>query len=366
MRHRETELGNQVFCGDGMKKGGVLANRWIESQPMVEFEFKAYRRTFADPYSTATDSLPKRAGILIRLRDKDGQIGFGEIAPIESFGSESLVSALAACSQLEGKIEYDKVSNELIDYPCLQFGLETALAMMGRDPLWPEFSDPKEVSGLLPDIGDRGRIEKLAGEGYSCLKLKIGKKDFALERRALEEVVELTEGSIRLRLDANGGFDLKLTRAWLEGLEGLPVEFLEQPMSKGEEATMLKLANDYPTPIALDESVVRVDDLKRWKDEHWPGLFVVKPSLAGSYESLVAELKTGDTSSIVFSSSLETKIGTSHSLAIALESGPLKRALGFGVGDLFADEGISPDLGPYLNPNGFPALEELEELWSRI
>jgi len=62
--------------------------------------------------------------------------------------------------------------------------------MMGRDPLWPEFSDPKEVSGLLPDIGDRGRIEKLAGEGYSCLKLKIGKKDFALERRALEEVVE--------------------------------------------------------------------------------------------------------------------------------------------------------------------------------
>ena len=333
---------------------------------MVDFEFKAYRRSFADPYSTATDSLPKRAGILIRLRDKDGQTGFGEIAPIESFGSESLVSALAVCSQLEGEIEYEKVSNQFIDYPCVRFGLEAALAMIGRDPLWPEFSERIEVSGLLPDIGDRERIEKLIGDGYSCLKIKLGKQDFTLERRALEEVVELTEGSIRLRLDANGGFNLNLTRTWLESLEGLPVEFFEQPMSKGEELTMLKLGNDYPTPIALDESVVRVDDLKRWKDEHWPGLLVVKPSLAGSYASLVDELKTGDPSSLVFSSSLETKIGTSHALSIALESGPQKRALGFGVGGLFADEGISIDLGPCLDSNGFPELEELEELWNQI
>ncbi len=333
---------------------------------MVEFEFKAYRRSFADTYSTAKTSLLRRAGILIRLRDKDGQIGFGEIAPIESFGSEPLVSALAACSQLEGKVEYENVSDQLIDYPCLRFGLETALAAIGREPLWPELTDQIEISGLVPELGDRGRIEKLVEDGYACLKLKVGKEDFAFERRVLEEVVEMTEGSVRLRLDANGSFDLKLTQAWLDSLEGLPVEFLEQPMSKGEEVTMLKLANDYPTPIALDESVVYVDDLKRWKDEHWPGLFVVKPSLAGSYKSLVDELKTGDLGSLVFSSSLETKIGTSQSLAIAIESGPLKRALGFGVDGLFADEGISIDLGPYFDSNGFPELEELEELWNRI
>ncbi len=333
---------------------------------MVEFEFKAYRRSFAEIYRTASDAMPKRPGVLIRLRDKEGQPGFGEIAPIETFGSESLVSALAVCSQLEGKVEYAKVVGQLDDYPCVRFGFESALAIIGKELLWPEIPNPIPVAGLLSDIRDRTKIRKLIDEGYQCLKFKIGKEGFAVERRALEEAVELAEGSIGFRLDANGGLDLKTARNWLESVEGLPIEFIEQPMEKGEEATMLKLANDYPTPIALDESVVQVDDLKRWKDAHWPGVFVVKPSLSGSYDSLRDELKTGESDSLVFSSSLETKIGASHALSVALALGQNKRALGFGVADLFADEGISLGLGPRLEPDGLPSLGELEELWDRI
>lgn len=343
-----------------------MANRWIESQPMVEFEFKAYRRSFADVYRTASDSMPKRAGVIIKLCDKDRGFGYGEIAPIESFGSESLVSALAACSQLEGEIEYEKIADELGDYPCLRFGLESALAMIGREKLWPEISKPLPVAGLLPDIGDVEMIRKSIAEGYQCLKFKIGKASFPAERRALEEAMELTGGSVGLRLDANGGLDLNVSIEWLESLDGLPIEFIEQPMPIGEEATMLKLANDYATPIALDESVVFVDDLKRWRDNHWPGLYVVKPSLSGDYGLLIDELRTGDPNSLIFSSSLETKVGAAHGLSVALSVGRNSRALGFGVGDLFADEGISLNLGSSLKPNGLPGLEECEELWNRI
>ncbi len=92
----------------------------------------------------------------------------------------------------------------------------------------------------------------------------------------------------------------------------------------------------------------------------------MKPSLSGAYDSLLDELKTGDSNSLVFSSSLETKVGASHALAVALAVGQNKRALGFGVTELFGDEGISLDLGPYLESDGLPSLGELEELWDRI
>ena len=62
---------------------------------MVEFAYKAYKRTFAGEYQTASHELSRRPGILLRLRDGDGKVGFGEIAPIESFGTESFLAALS-------------------------------------------------------------------------------------------------------------------------------------------------------------------------------------------------------------------------------------------------------------------------------
>lgn len=334
---------------------------------MVEFDFKAYRRPFADAYRTASDAFMKRPGVLIRLRDEDGRIGYGEAAPIESFGTESFVSCAAECSELKGEIEYEEIRPSLRSSPCLKFGIESALTMLDKgldeelhiDRPWP-------VCGLVAEIEDMEPVERLLEAGYRGLKFKIGKGDHVRERRALDAIVERTGGEIGIRLDANGGLSLSHTRAWLQALADLPVEFLEQPLPKGEERLMIALSRDYPTRLALDESVVFVDDLYRWRDEHWEGLFVIKPSLAGSRWELVEALNEGDSASLVFSSSLETKIGSAAALSIALETGQSERMLGFGVEDLFADRNVGLVVGPFLQADSLPGLGELEELWNSI
>lgn len=333
---------------------------------MVEFEFKAYRRFFTKAYQTASDSMRTRSGILIRLSDEEGNVGFGEAAPIESFGTEPFVSALSACSSLKGEFEYESVIGGLSGYPCVRFGVEFALSMMDRGDDFSAARSPWPVCGLVRDVANMEAVEACLEAGYRCLKFKIGMRDFAEERRALDRVFGLVGGEIGIRLDANGGLELGEARNWLEYLGEMPVEFLEQPLMRGEEDTMRRLSMDYPTRLALDESIASVDDLNRCRDQHWEGLYVIKPSLSGQYLELIESLKEGDPASLVFSSSLETMVGASAALSVAIEVGDGENALGFGVDSLFGDRGVGLVLGPFLQRDALPSLEDFEALWNRI
>jgi o-succinylbenzoate synthase len=55
-------------------------------------EHRIYRRAFQAPVRTAHGSWTQREGILLRLRSQDGTVGFGEVAPIPDFGTETLAS----------------------------------------------------------------------------------------------------------------------------------------------------------------------------------------------------------------------------------------------------------------------------------
>lgn len=330
---------------------------------MHRFQYKAYRRTFAGEFSNARENFPKREGLLVRLEDADGRVGFGEAAPIPSFGTESFPSALAAAEGLEETVELEALLPEMKGYPCFRWALESALQMVVDEGSWPEIETPWPVCGLVSDLGDLGQVEELARMHYQCLKFKIGKGAPLEEFRALDRVMELTEGKVQLRLDANGMLDARSAADWLERAAELPVEFIEQPLAAGLESEMERLGRDYPTPLALDESVGSVDDLKRWRDAQWPGLFVIKPSLCGSYRELADELD-GASHGCVFSSSLETMVGASNAIGFAVRYASERRALGFGVERLFADRNWGLNLGPFLQKGGLAASDDLESLWN--
>lgn len=333
---------------------------------MVEFAYKAYRRTFAEKYQTASHELAQRSGVLLRLRDSDGRIGFGEVAPIESFGTESFLSALSICEELQESFEYEKSISRLNSFPCLRFAVDSAQEMLSSRYGSGRLKKPWPVCGLVADLGCRGRIEELLSQGFQSLKVKIGKSGFAEERRGLEVLVDLSEGKVPIRLDANGSLDRVATAQWLEFASEFPVEYLEQPMAKGLEGEMTAIARDFPVRMALDESVCFVDDLKRWSDSHWEGVYVIKPSIVGSRRGLVEELEKLPDDSVVFSSSLETLVGASAALGVAIDSGKRVRALGFGVEELFQNDGASLRLGPFLQPDGLGSMEDFQQLWNNI
>ncbi len=330
---------------------------------MHRFQYKAYRRSFAGNFSNARESYAKREGILIRMEDGDGRVGFGEVSPIVSFGSESFASALGVAESLGEKIEVEPLLAELVGYPCLRWALESALDMISREGVWPTIEKPWPVCGLVADLGATGEIEEKLKMHYQYLKFKIGKASVLDELRSLDRVIEMTDAKVRIRLDANGMLDYRSASAWLERVAALPVEFIEQPLPQGEESEMRRLGADFPTPLALDESVGSVDDLKRWRDEQWAGLYVIKPSLCGSLVELERELGEG-AGDCVFSSSLETMVGAANAIGFAIRQKGGSRALGFGVEKLFADRNVSLDLGPFLQNSSLPSTSTLESLWN--
>ena len=60
-----------------------------------KFSFKAYRRTFPLPYQTSGRVWREREGYIVRFDKGDGRFGYGEVAPIPIFGTETLFAARA-------------------------------------------------------------------------------------------------------------------------------------------------------------------------------------------------------------------------------------------------------------------------------
>ena len=116
------------------------------------------------------------------------------------------------------------------------------------------------------------------------------------------------------------------------------------------------LAGDFPTAIALEESLVSDGDVERWLGIGWSGVFVVKPSLLSDPAAAVARLAAAK-AEVVFSSALETAIGARAALRTAFEWTGTRRALGFGVWPLFAESRFD---GPYATP--FCSRAEVERI----
>jgi O-succinylbenzoate synthase len=201
------------------------------------------------------------------------------------------------------------------------------------------------------------RIEPLAGAGFRTFKWKVGVAPVGEELPLLDDVcAELPTGA-RLRLDANGAWDRRAAERWLERCAERPVEFVEQPCfadpaqgaaeHRRTEDLLRGLAADYPTAIALDESLSREGDVERWIEAGWRGVWVIKPSLTGGAVTM-ARLRRAD-ADVVFSSALETAVGARAALRVAFAWGKTQRALGFGVWPLFQDARFDgPHRAPFL------------------
>ena len=164
-------------------------------------------------------------------------------------------------------------------------------------------------------------------------------------------MAELPEGT-NLRLDANGGLTLTQAQRWLEICDRttcINVEYLEQPLPVDQVDAMHQLSREYQTPLALDESVATLRQLKQYHEQGWQGVMVVKPAIAGYPQNLRAFLQSHSVDA-VFSSVFETEIGRNAALKLARDCRN-RRAVGFGIEQWFTTA-VEYDLEPthLLNP----------------
>jgi O-succinylbenzoate synthase len=311
----------------------------------IALAVKPYGRRFRQPLRTAHGPWTWRRGAILQLQDDQGRIACGEIAPLPWFGSETLAAALDFCHGLGDQLPDNGAVPQKL--PATQFAVGSALAALANLPPDPDPGN-LDICGLLP-AGQAGleRWQTLVAQGTRTLKWKIGVWPVEQELVWLEQLGQGLPSPCRLRLDANGGLTVAVAQRWLEAcdrLNGNPqsctVEYLEQPLPPSQFEAMQQLARQFKTAIALDESVATVAQLQACHDQGWPGVYGVKPAIAGHPDQL-RQFWRQSAAALVFSSVFETVVGRRAALDLAVtyqrERGTAT-ALGFGTLGAFADD----------------------------
>jgi o-succinylbenzoate synthase len=312
---------------------------------LLRLTFRPYQRHFQRPLKTHHGLWSLREGILLQLEDGLGHQGQGEIAPLPWFGSETLEEALYFCRHLPDRFSVDEVRTIPDHLPACQFGFSAALQglydsrnrQLHQSPC-PEEEPPLTYSALLP-TGEAALTHwmPLWQQGYRTFKWKIGVRDSSSEQDLYRTLRNELPPTARIRLDANGGLDLQTAHQWLAlcdqpqpGTESSIIEYLEQPMQQLDD--MIGLREQYRTPIALDESVATLNQLRDCYQRGWRGIFVIKPAIAGDPAQLRQFCLT-HALDVVCSSVFETEVGRRVCLQLARELST--RAVGFGIDHWF-------------------------------
>jgi len=220
-----------------------------------------YRLALREPLRLAGQTLTHREGLLLRLTDRSGVCGWGEAAPLPGFSRETLEEAEAELVALCRSEELEwKSTAPSVGFACRGFFLNYTAQHFGHfgpPELYPGRARVLGVQALL--AGDEtamlARARELRESAATCpvAKLKVGDVDGAAAAERVARVAETLGPGWRLRLDANRAWDFPDALAFWNAVEGLPVDYVEEPLR--EWRRLPELRQRCGMPIALDESL---------------------------------------------------------------------------------------------------------------
>ena len=261
---------------------------------------------FARPYVTARGSLERREIYLVRLRTDEGIEGLGEAVPLALRGGADMRSVFRGLLKGTRRLKRADLSDFAGSDPLLaavdafihtaagrrlpapaKAAIEMAIFDLagkasGR-PVWSllgaEAADPVPCNATL--VGGTPQAvaedaERWAESGFTTFKLKLGTGDDVAQVRAVRERLG---PEAKLRVDANGAWDVDEALGVLRLIEPLGIELVEQPVA--DAAGMAKVTAAVSTLIAADETVERVKDAERAKRNRACDLATVKLSKVG-------------------------------------------------------------------------------------
>jgi len=313
---------------------------------------------------TSRGALQSKPTYFIQVTDLITQdSGIGECSPLVGLSPEFtpyyetnlklFCKKLAALKDLNDLFEIPDIAL----FPSVCFGFETAIKDLhskGEKVLFKnDFSSKKKallINGLIW-MGDYDfmlqQMKDKVGQGFTCIKLKIGGIDFDKECLILKQLRDnFSSEQISIRLDANGAFSPKTALAKLEKLSEFEVHSIEQPIRQGQINEMAQLCKHSPIPIALDEELIGINGShakEKLLEQINPQYIILKPSLLGGFKSSAELIEVAAQNKVGWwiTSALESNIGLN---AIAQFTANYKNDLpqGLGTGQLYNNNIKSP------------------------
>ena len=316
--------------------------------------YHKYVLEFKKPSGTSRGVLLTKETWFIVLK-KDGKIGIGECGILRGLSIDDR-------DDYEEKLKWTcenihlgpvRLWNQLIEFPSIQFGIETAFkSLEGKTPfeLFPSEFEKGEKSILINGLVWMGTSEEMKEKievGFNCIKLKIGAIDFDKEVELLAYIrSHFTPEMMEIRVDANGGFTANEALSKLEILSGYQIHSIEQPIQIKQYDTMAELAKTTKIPIALDEELIgvfSVEEKEELLSKIRPQFIILKPSLLGGFKRSMQWIEIAEKLEIGvwITSALESNIGLNAiaQFTYCLES---RMPQGLGTGGLYTNNFESP------------------------
>jgi L-alanine-DL-glutamate epimerase-like enolase superfamily enzyme len=251
-----------------------------------------YALPFREPYVTARGRLDRREMVLLRVRCEEGLTGLGEAVPLSLRGGAGLAQVVRELEGLADVAELDeaRLGAAGLSAPSRCAALTALMDLRGR-----KAADHAAGSAVHEPIpcnatlvaGEPGAVAedalRWAAEGFATFKLKLGAGDDVGQVRAVREALG---PAARIRVDANGTWDVATARGTLAELEELDIELAEQPVGGIEE--MAELAASTSIPLAGDESIESRADAERAGALGACAIAGVKLSKVGGPEEAIA------------------------------------------------------------------------------
>ena len=317
----------------------------------MKASFTHFPLTFKRPAGTSRGVMNIKNSWILSL-EKDSFIGKGEISIIEGLSPEyvdlkSFESTIQAFCEAVNKNDQDSIQLILTTNSSIRFAYECALADLKNGGLGIIFNNDffsgkrkLPINGLIW-MGDetfmKDQIDAKLSDGFSTIKMKVGAIDFEKELDLLHSIRKnYSADQITLRVDANGAFEPHRAKKVLEQLAELEIHSIEQPIKAGQWNEMQKLCSSTPTPIALDEELIGINDLTtkiELLETIQPQYIILKPSLHGGISGTQEWISLAEEHSIPWwiTSALESNIGLSAICQLTAEySNELPQGLGTG------------------------------------
>ena len=320
----------------------------------------SFRLPLRAPFQTAGGAMTHREGLVLRLATDAGLVGLGEASPHPAAGPRAAREIDEALARLAPRLLGAEVGclDELASEapPALACALDTASCdamAKGGGVSVAQLLGGRARSSVLVNATIAAADEteaasqakaarKAAGKAaFACVKLKVGMAaSVQEERRRVAAVRRALGSSVRLRVDANGAWDVEQAIDTIQALEEYDLELVEQPVRPGDLEGMARVRRAVGTPIAADEDVTGLDAARRVLEAGAAELLVVKLMVVGGLRPArqIAELASAAGVAVVVTTTIDAGVGTAAALHLAAtlpEDGP---ACGLATGSLFVDD----------------------------
>jgi L-Ala-D/L-Glu epimerase len=302
-----------------------------------EFKYSPFSFHLKEPFQNSHNIFLDRQGFIISIQDEFGAIGIGECSPLPGSSKESYNDVEEILNKMKKDLIGFKLKTDLgINpnllsgfnlLPSVSFGIEQAILSLLLTNNYKFFIDKSEnvkkaiyvnsVIGLDTTENILANISRKIELGYRTFKIKVGRDNPYDDLVLLSTIRDKFGNEIKLRLDANGRWSADEAIEYLEHIMQFNIEFIEEPCEY--ISSSLRVAEELPVPIALDESLESygnaVSIITESKIEH----IVIKPMiLCGllSTINLIHEAEIHD-KKVIISSSFETAVGKSGLVFLA-------------------------------------------------